>query len=487
MTRRPKPTTRGATVLLLTSLATLALTGCGSSGSTSAQPSKNLSSTSSTLVPTSPEITPTSSQPVDSPAPTDPHSGDTQPGNGEPSDTGSVDTNVQSTGTFVPQNANDRVVAEALSDITDYWTAVFPELYARDFQPISGGYYAYTSHSDLPPCPGVRNYGDVAQNAFYCPAADLVAWDDEQLIPSMQEQFGDFSLAIVMAHEMGHAVQTRSSFSGTFTVTKEQQADCFAGAWVASVANGHSKHFSVQLEDLDASVAGFLQLRDHPGSNGLEGDAHGSAFDRIGAFQDGFEKGAVACKGYSDQNVAERLVQLPFSSEAEAASGGNLPWESVLPYVSADLESFWSAVFAQGGKTWTPIDPTLRADGTLARQLYDNVGDFAAATILGRAYAAQVQDVLGEGGTTLQKSLQADCLTGSWAASMFLQDRPDSSLKMSPGDLDKAVMALLVSSDRGTDLRSGTATVGTAFQRISALRSGFMDGIAECAKITQPS
>ena len=398
-----------------------------------------------------------------------------------------ADTNMQATGTFQPQNANDRVVASALADLADYWTAVFPELYGQDWQPITGGYYPYTSRSKLPPCPGIHGYADVARNAFYCPAADLVAWDDEQLIPSMQEQFGDFALAIVMAHEVGHAVQARSGFGGTFTVTKEQQADCFAGAWVASVANGHSKRFSVQLEDLDASVAGFLQLRDHPGSNGLEGDAHGSAFDRIGSFQDGFEKGAEACKDYSDQNVAERLVQLPFSSEAEAVNGGNLPWASVLPAVSADLESFWSAVFAQGGKAWKPIDPTLRADGTLARQLYDNVGDFAAATILGRAYAAEVQDLLGEGGTPLQQSLQADCLTGSWAASMFLQDRPDSSLKMSPGDLDKAVMALLVSSDRGADLRSGKATVGTAFQRIASLRSGFMDGIAECAKITQPS
>ena len=389
--------------------------------------------------------------------------------------------------TVAPKSHNDRVVTEALSEISSYWSAVFPELYGRKFEPISGGYYAYTSHTELPPCPGVREYRDVASNAFYCPAADLIAWDDEQLIPSMQEQFGDFSLAIVMAHEVGHAVQARSGFGGTFTVTKEQQADCFAGAWVASVANGHSEHFSVQLEDLDASVAGFLQLRDHPGSDGLKGDAHGSAFDRIGAFQDGFENGAPACKGYSDQNVAERLVQLPFSSKAEASSGGNLAWESVLPAVSADLENFWSAVFAQAGKTWKPVDPTLRSDANLARQLYDNVGDFAAATILGRAYAAEVQDVLGEGGTDLQKSLQADCLTGSWAASLFLRDRPDSALKMSPGDLDKAVMALLVSSDGAASFRTGTATVGTAFQRIAALRAGFMDGIGECATITQSS
>ena len=460
--------------------AVLTLTGCATAKAPNAR-------SASTTTQVTPSATVTATSEADNGS-TDAGASNASPKGSVPAESGeSTDTNIQPPGTFQPQNANDRVVASALADLGDYWTAVFPELYGHDWQPIAGGYYPYTSSSKLPPCPGVRGYADVARNAFYCPAADLVAWDDEQLIPSMQEQFGDFALAIVMAHEVGHAVQARSGFGGTFTVTKEQQADCFAGAWVASVANGHSKRFSVQLEDLDASVAGFLQLRDHPGSNGLEGDAHGSAFDRIGSFQDGFEKGAAACKDYSDQNVAERLVQLPFSSDAEAATGGNLPWASVLPAVSADLESFWSAVFAQGGKAWKPIDPTLRADGSLARQLYDNVGDFASATILGRAYAAEVQDVLGEGGTPLQQSLQADCLTGSWAASMFLKDRPDSSLKMSPGDLDKAVMALLVSSDRGADLRSGNATVGTAFQRIAALRSGFIDDIAECAKITQPS
>ena len=392
-----------------------------------------------------------------------------------------------STEAFTPVTPADDVIARALDDLNDYWSVVFPKVYGEPWKPISGGYHPYTSTSELPPCPGVRDYGDVAQNAFYCPGADLVAWDAENLIPQMDQSFGDFSLGIVMAHEMGHAVQFRFGFRASYNVTKEQQADCFAGAWAASVANGHSTRFTVGLNDLDAAVAGFLQLRDSPGSSGFKSGAHGSAFDRIGSFQDGFEKGAFGCKGYTDQNVAERLVQLPFKNEADAAAGGNMPWEKILPVVSADLESFWSAVFAQDGRTWTPVDVTRRTDAALARSLYDDIGDFAAATVLGRAYAGEVQARLHEGGSPLQQSLQADCLTGSWAASMFLADRADATLRMSPGDLDKAVMALLASGDRADAVAAGEANVGTPFQRVASLRTGFMDGIAECAKITAPS
>ena len=379
----------------------------------------------------------------------------------------------------------DDLIATALVDLDGYWAEVMPQLYNIPWKPISGGYFPYTSASNLPPCPGVKQYADVAQNAFYCPAADLVAWDDEGLIPDLDAKYGDFTLGIVMAHEIAHAVQTRINLPATLTVTKEEQADCFAGAWVASVANGNSKNFQVKLNDLDGAVAGFLELRDEPGSSGVSKGAHGSAFDRIGSFQEGFEDGAKACATYTDENIATRLVQIPFTNADDQSSGGNLPFDQVLPAVDADLNSFWSTVFLQAGMTWEPIDPTERADRELAVKLYDNIGDFAAATLLGRAYASFVQERLGEGGTPLQQSLQADCLTGSWAASMFLKDRPDAALSMSPGDLDKAVMALLVMGDSADDVQNGSATTGSPFQRVSALRTGFMTGIAACARITQ--
>ncbi len=84
------------------------------------------------------------------------------------------------------------------------------------------------SSGDLPPC--ASDASDIAGNAFYCSTKDVVAWDSEDLLPELQSKFGDFVIPIVLAHEWGHAVQERSNFTAR-TVTKELQADCFAGGW----------------------------------------------------------------------------------------------------------------------------------------------------------------------------------------------------------------------------------------------------------------
>ena len=81
---------------------------------------------------------------------------------------------------------------------------------------------------------------------------------------------------------------TRSHFTA-LTVTKELQADCFAGAWARHAQQ--DKGFDVSSKDLDAALAGILDLRDTPGTSDIDPNAHGSGFDRVGAFQDGFDTG----------------------------------------------------------------------------------------------------------------------------------------------------------------------------------------------------
>ena len=51
-------------------------------------------------------------------------------------------------------------------------------------------------------------YGD--PNASYCPRDDSVSWDRGSLIPNARKYFGDIAVAGVLAHEFGHAVQTRA-------------------------------------------------------------------------------------------------------------------------------------------------------------------------------------------------------------------------------------------------------------------------------------
>lgn len=121
----------------------------------------------------------------------------------------------------------NKVAVQAIADLEQYWAEQFPKLYDKEFEQISGGYYAVTADSPAPPC--TTSPEEVAGNVFYYSTEDVVAWDAQQLLPELQDKFGPFTIAVVMAHEWGHAVQTRSNFTGR-TVTQELQADCFAGA-----------------------------------------------------------------------------------------------------------------------------------------------------------------------------------------------------------------------------------------------------------------
>jgi hypothetical protein len=93
---------------------------------------------------------------------------------------------------------------------------------------------------------------------------------------------------------VGVTVQDQAGLTGP-TIALEQQADCFAGAWVRHLADGESGSLSLNEGNLDTGLAGYLTLRDTPGSDPAADDAHGSAFDRVGAFQEGYDGGVPRC------------------------------------------------------------------------------------------------------------------------------------------------------------------------------------------------
>src|SRR5690606_12681150 len=125
----------------------------------------------------------------------------------------------------------DTVVKAALLDVEDFWERSYAGAYGERYEPISGGFWAYGPGTELPPCGNEPfTYADVAANAFYCPADDLIAWDAVNLVPDLYSEFGGFTLGIVFAHEFGHAIQARADLLHLPTIVTELQADCFAGA-----------------------------------------------------------------------------------------------------------------------------------------------------------------------------------------------------------------------------------------------------------------
>jgi len=414
---------------------------------------------------------------------------------------------------------SDQIVEAALTDVNAFWSRTYADVYGEEYEEIQGGFWPYGPDSEPPPCGSPPpDYSDIAENAFFCPAADLIAWDNVNLVPGLYDEFGGFTLGIVFAHEFGHAIQLRSDTEGP-TIVLELQADCFAGAWTADVEAGNSEFFEVGLDDLDKAVAGFLELRDGVGTDASDPAAHGTGFDRIGSFVEGYERGAGRCAEYPSQFESGELVivEVPFSDREDFDRGGNLPLDELGPLLLEDLEDFWTVLFDAQGLTWTPVtdvvgfDPdidevacggeTYRGDVLVGASFYcidsdtiylddvtlvpalNEIGDYAVATEIARQYAYAAQVRLGIEDNSLGTNLQADCLTGLYASSGFLGDRGEGQrLFLSPGDLDEAVIAFLLTSDASEDVGTDDdeASVGSAFQRFGAYRAGFLDGTAAC-------
>ncbi|MCX6470500.1 MAG: neutral zinc metallopeptidase [Corynebacteriales bacterium] len=417
-----------------------------------------------------------------------------------------VEQSSSSTAPSVPiegdaSNPINTAVATAISRVQRYWQTEFPALYDRPYTPVSGGFYGVDPKSGpLPPC--AESAADISGNAFYCATEDVVAWDATGLLPRLQKTYGDFVIPIVLAHEWGHAVQARAGFEGA-TVTREIQADCFAGAYSRHAID--TREYPISAADLDRALAGFLELRDEPGTAATDPSAHGSGFDRVNAFQNGYEKGLATCAAYRDGSPA--VIELPFRDEVDAAGGGDAPYADVVAGVPVDLEDYWSKLYPElANAPWVPVrrvvpfgpgsPPTCGnspTDGFLLfycvpddyvafdnadamPTVYREGGDFAVAVLLATQWGIAALSRLGDDSDEKTSSQRADCFAGAWTASVLLGNRPSSSgYSLSPGDLDEAIAALLLFRGDGDADRQGTG-----FVRVEAYRSGVIDGARAC-------
>ncbi|CAN5486830.1 neutral zinc metallopeptidase [soil metagenome] len=399
----------------------------------------------------------------------------------------------------------NKLAMAAIVNLQEFWGEQFPKLYGDDYAPVEGGLYALTPDSEQgPEC--ASSFADVSGNAFYCKIDDSVSWDADGLLPELQQKFGDFVIPVVLAHEWGHAMQQRSGFfdQNEYTVSAELQADCFAGAW-----SSHAREtgvFEVSEAELDTALAGILDLRDTPGTSAQDGSAHGSGFDRVSAFQDGYDNGVERCKDYQDGEPM--VLELPFTTEEDAANEGNAPYDSIVNGVPYDIEDFWTQLYPEltGGQVWQPVaglapfdpaDPPLcggtPADGyalfycvpddyvawdnvNVMPQIYDEGGDYAVATLLATQYGLAALTRVGDQSDEKTSTLRADCLAGGYTASVILYNREaTSSYHISPGDLDEGIKALLVFRSEGDAQRQGAG-----FARVRAFRQGVLEGAESC-------
>jgi predicted metalloprotease len=419
---------------------------------------------------------------------------------------------------------DDAVIVRAAIEVDEYWSRRFAELYPGEaYTPLDPTHlHPYGSNDPPPTCggTGLADYASLKGNAFYCPAGDFVAWDTDALTPGLLSEFGALTLAVVVAHELGHRVQAlHGILDGRFaTFVTEQQADCFAGAWTSHAAEGGSESFDVTQDDLDRALAGFLKIRDPVGTNTLRDPrAHGSAFQRVNAFEDGFVEDASKCKTYEDGALQDQFVPETFDDVRDLANEGNLPLNEIEPLVIANLDAFWSHGMDHLGGQWTtatinafdpddgvscgdvrlegddarglhfycPLDDTMNWDAVeLMPTVYREIGDMAVAVIIASQFSQRAQRLLDQPTGSLEANLQTDCFTGAWAGvtergELDAMLPADSKLSLSPGDLDEALAGFIAfAQQRAIEDESGIVErgdTGSAFQRVGAFRSGFYD------------
>lgn len=401
----------------------------------------------------------------------------------------------------------DRLAATVVTDVVEYWKQTFSATFGKEWQDLSGGFYSVDTTSEktaAPPC--ARRSIDVEGNAFYCPAEDVIAWDRSALLPVLRDQFGESAVMLVLAHEMGHAVQRRSGLTVAEqrrspdkypTILIEAQADCYAGAFVRWVADGKAAHLQIARDRLDSALESLVTFRDPIGTEQTDQGAHGDAFDRVSAFQDGYDQGAKLCAGISLDN--RKFTLRGFINAADAEAGGNLPFETLLESITEDLNAYFASVVTPLGKQWAPIslrptddDPECNGDqgpiaycsngaeidiatkGTLP-ELHTEIGDYATGIILASRFGMAAMSTIGKSLEGPDAQRQVICLAGAYTGMLISRQR---GFALSPGDLDEAVQVLLKYDFAGRDT-AGRA-IETGFERVSVFRAGTLQGPPAC-------
>ena len=201
------------------------------------------------------------------------------------------------------------MVDAVVGDAQDMWR----ELLGGRYQPTRAVLFREAVESAC-------GFAQAASGPFYCPA-DRKMYLDLSFFDELQRQFGasgDFAQAYVIAHEIGHHVQTvtgiesqvrrrqasSASERNALSVRMELQADCLAGVWGHHANRGGG---DVQLDPGDveeglraAAAIGDDRLQRMAGrAITPESFTHGSSQQRVSWFRRGLDSGSPdACNTF---------------------------------------------------------------------------------------------------------------------------------------------------------------------------------------------
>jgi len=205
-------------------------------------------------------------------------------------------------------------VSVVLADTEETWTQIFKQQ-GKTYQQPRLVLFRNTVKSAC-------GMAQAAMGPFYCPA-DQKVYIDLGFYDQLKNQFkapGDFAQAYVIAHEVGHHIQTLNGTSAKvhaarnrlnkvqgnkLSVLQELQADCLAGVWAF-----HANRSRQLLEtgDVEEGLAAASAIGDDTLQKQSQGYVspdsftHGSSAQRMKWFKTGLNSGDMAsCDTFSPQ------------------------------------------------------------------------------------------------------------------------------------------------------------------------------------------
>lgn len=223
----------------------------------------------------------------------------------------------QQPATFSPEEEKLKdFMAVVLADTEDVWSALFKDS-GRPYPPPTLVLYSGAVQSAC-------GFAEAAMGPFYCPGdhklyLDMSFFND---LARRHDAPGDFAQAYVVAHEVGHHVQTLLGISdkvnaarsrageaagNALQVRMELQADCFAGVWAYHANQARQVLEPGDTEEALAAAAGVGDDRLQQQARGYvvpESFTHGSSEQRMRWFSRGMQHGDP---GQCDTFKAARL------------------------------------------------------------------------------------------------------------------------------------------------------------------------------------
>jgi predicted metalloprotease len=202
-----------------------------------------------------------------------------------------------------------RLSLKVLGSTERRWT----DLFARNGQRYQPTTLVFYDQSGMSGCGAAQS----AMGPFYCPADNRI-YLDTTFFDELRSRFGapgDFAQAYVIAHEVGHHIQTLNGISDRVRAVQERgdpasgnaeqvkmelQADCFAGVWAA---NDHNLLEPGDVEEglRAAEAIGDDTLQKAAGQRPVpESFTHGTSEQRMFWLKRGLDTGdPAACDTFS--------------------------------------------------------------------------------------------------------------------------------------------------------------------------------------------